>query len=130
ADQLEGPAAIAIQGLIARLHAEQGELRETEQAMGMQAAVAQNLGSDLGNLTNFYRNLGIEVDETTGRIRTMTNAMDEQAQRQGQLANLRSEIEQGIPERAQAAERESARQAIEDRRDRVLALTEEGQERD
>jgi len=122
ADELEGPAAISITGLIARLHAQQDELRATEQALGTQAAVVQRLGGDLGDLTQFYRAVGIEVDQATGAIRSFTDALDEQRQAAAEAASIEQALIQGIPARAREAERNAAREAVDEQERQIRAL--------
>lgn len=130
ADEMEGPAKIAIQGLIARLHGQQNELRELEQAMGTQAAIVQRLGGDLGDLTGFYRALGLEVDATSGRVRGLTSDLEEQQRVAAQAQTIEADLIARIPARAREAERQAARDGIAEQRQRIEGLALESSERE
>lgn len=114
ANEVEGPIARSLTGLLAQLSGTQDGLRETEVAMGKQALIVQQLGGDLGNLSSFYQAVGVEIDSTTGKIRLLTDALDEQRAKAAEAAKGLETVESFIPRIERERENASRRQKLSD----------------
>lgn len=121
ADTLDGPAEIALAGLIANLSTSKSSLRQQEIALGEQAAITERLGGKLGDLTNFYKQVGIEVDKTTGKIKLATDALKEQQRVTEQASAGLDTVESFIPKLQRDKDQNARRKKLQDAADAALA---------
>lgn len=113
-EDLNGPAANAVQKFASELIGMTDRAGEVEQAMGRQAIITKQLGDTTIDIDRTIERLGLSYDKTTGKINDATDALAEQRRVASQAATALSEVENFLPALAQARERDAKRQKLND----------------
>jgi len=119
-ENLDGPAANAVQGFASSLVGITDKAGEVEQAMGRQAIVTKQLGDTTIDIDRTIQRVGLSYDATTGKIKEATDALAEQRRVADQANTALGALENRIPALAKAREREAKRTKLEEDAGRSL----------
>jgi len=103
----------AMESLLGQLIGVTRGAREAEVAMAEQAVVTDRLGDRIDNLDGLVNRMGLTYDAATGSVRSMTDALGEQARLAEQAQEALGRVEDRIPALARARERSGARDQLE-----------------